>query len=161
PGEQLDTCQDAPGRALCLHTADGVGDLDGFLSVSGTLLPHPTITVCAPQAGEVHGFVVAVADLAVDGQRLPIQLDSPGRLAEFGVTLAEVGQADGFALAVADLAVDGQRLLIQLDGPGGLAEIAVAVGETAQGGGLAPLVAGLPDDGQHLHIQLNGPRDLA
>jgi hypothetical protein len=38
--------------------------------------------VYLPQVGAVHSFHEAVADLAGDGQRLLIQLDGPGDLAE-------------------------------------------------------------------------------
>ena len=92
PGEQLDPCQDATGPALPLRAADGVGDVDGLPAVPGALLPRPQVAVYLPQAGEVHGFDVAVADLPGDGQRLLIQLDGPDVLAEVAVAVGEVAQ---------------------------------------------------------------------
>ena len=161
PGEQLDPGQDAAGLALRHRAADRVGDLDGLPGVSGALFRRPQDAVRLPQAGKGYGFRVAVADLAGDGQRLLVQLESPGDLAELEVAVAETAQDARLAPPIADLPGDGQRLLVQLDCPGGLAEVGEAGGETVQGISLALPVADLPGDDQRLLKELDCPGDLA
>jgi hypothetical protein len=97
--------------------------------------PEPTP---APVTG--IAYLQLVANLALDGQRLPVVLQRPLLLAQAGVHETDVVQGGGLAGPVADLALDGQRLPVVLQRPLLLAQPGVHVTDVVQGGGLVPAV---------------------
>jgi hypothetical protein len=102
------------------------------------------------ELGESVGFLVAVAEVLVEGDGRGVTLDGVGVVTGAVVGVAEAVPGARFAVPVADLLEGGDGLLAGGQGLVVVAERGVAPADGVEGKRLPPAVAGSPAEGESL-----------